>query len=58
MGQHESAFDPYEALARGLALLPNLIGAEIVPGVGHSMIHTEPEWVIGRVVSFFDRYAV
>ena len=54
MGQHESSFDPYKALARGLALLPKLISAEIVPGVGHSMIHSEPGWVIDRVVRFLD----
>ena len=58
MGQHESSFDPYKALARGLALLPNLIAAEIVPGVGHSMIHNEPGWVIDRVARFLDRYAL
>ena len=58
MGQHESSFDPYKALERGLALLPKLIAAEIVPEVGHSMLHTEPDWVIGRVVRFLDRYAV
>ena len=58
MGQHESSFDPYKALARGLELLPNLIAAEIVPGVGHSMIHTEPDWVTARVVRFLDRCAL
>ena len=57
MGQYESSFNPYKALDRGLELLPNLIAAEVVPGVGHSMIHTEPDWVINRVVSFLDRYA-
>ena len=58
MGQYESSFDPYKALARGLESLPNLIAAEVVPGVGHAMLHTEPDWVIGRVVRFLDRYAV
>jgi hypothetical protein len=39
-------------IKRGVELLPNLIKAEIVPGVGHSMIHKEPDWVISRVVDF------
>ena len=58
MGQYESSFNPYKALDRGLELLPNLIAAEVVPGVGHSMIHNKPDWVTGRVVRFLDRYAV
>ena len=58
MGQYESSFNPYKALECGLTLLPNLIAAEIVPGVGHSMLHREPDWVIGRVARFLDRYAV
>ena len=58
LGQYESSFNPYRALERGLRLLPNLIAAEVVPGVGHSMIHSQPDWVIGRVTSFLDRYAV
>ena len=57
MGQYESSFNPYKALARGLALLPNLISAEVVPGVGHSMIHAEPDWVTDRTVRFLDSYA-
>jgi len=58
MGQYESSFDPYKALERGLGLLPNVITAEIVPGVGHSMIHRQPDWVTGRVASFLERYGV
>ena len=58
MGQYESSFNPYKALERGLKLLPNLIAAEVVPGVGHSMIHSQPDWVIGRVAGFLERYAV
>ncbi len=58
MGQYESSFNPYKAVERGLELLPNLIASEIVPGVGHSMIHSEPDWVSGRVVRFLDRHAV
>ena len=58
MGQYESSFNPYKALQRGVELLPELVAAEIVPGVGHSMIHREPDWVTGRVVRFLDRYAV
>jgi len=58
MGQYESSFNPYKAIERGLRLLPNVIAAEVVPGVGHSMIHRQPDWVIGRVISFLERYAV
>jgi pimeloyl-ACP methyl ester carboxylesterase len=58
MGQYESSFDPYKALERGLKLLPSVIAAEVVPGVGHSMIHRQPDWVIGRVAGFLERYAV
>jgi pimeloyl-ACP methyl ester carboxylesterase len=58
LGQYESAMNPYRVLERGLKLLPNLIGAEIVPGVGHSMLHRRPDWVISRVSSFLARYAV
>jgi pimeloyl-ACP methyl ester carboxylesterase len=58
MGQYESSFNPYKALERGLRLLPNLIAAEVVPGVGHSMIHRQPDWVTGRVAGFLERYAV
>jgi pimeloyl-ACP methyl ester carboxylesterase len=58
VGQYESAMNPYRVLGRGLKLLPNLIRAEIVPGVGHSMIHRQPDWVISRVSSFLANYAV
>jgi pimeloyl-ACP methyl ester carboxylesterase len=58
MGQYESTFNPYKALQRGLRLLPHVITAEIVPGVGHSMIHRQPDWVTLRVTSFLERYAV
>jgi len=58
MGQHEVLVNPYQALQRGLRLLPNLVRAEIVPGVGHSMIHKRPNWVTARIISFLDEYAV
>jgi pimeloyl-ACP methyl ester carboxylesterase len=58
MGQYEATFNPYEALERGLRLLPHVIIAEIVPGVGHSMVHKQPDWVTVRVISFLERYAV
>ena len=35
----------------------NVVIAEIVPGVGHSMIHRQPDWVISRVLNFLERYA-
>jgi pimeloyl-ACP methyl ester carboxylesterase len=57
MGQYERSFDPYKAIARGLDLLPNVIAAEIVPGVGHAMVHRQPDWVISRVIGFLESYA-
>jgi pimeloyl-ACP methyl ester carboxylesterase len=57
MGQYEGSFNPYKAIERGLALLPNVIAAEIVPGVGHAMVHRQPDWVIARVTSFLERHA-
>jgi pimeloyl-ACP methyl ester carboxylesterase len=58
LGQYESVMNPYKVIARGLKLLPNLVAAEIVPGVGHSMIHRQPEWVSWRVMDFLARYAL
>jgi pimeloyl-ACP methyl ester carboxylesterase len=58
MGQYEVSFDPYRVIARGVRLLPNLISAEIVPGVGHMMVHPRPGWVMDRILAFFARYAV
>jgi pimeloyl-ACP methyl ester carboxylesterase len=58
MGQYERSFNPYKALARGLDLLPNVTAAEVVPGVGHSMEHRQPDWVINRVLEYLKRYAV
>ena len=56
MGQYEASLNPYKVIERGVELLPNLVSAEIVPGVGHSMIHRQPDWVISRVISFLERY--
>jgi pimeloyl-ACP methyl ester carboxylesterase len=58
MGAYEITFDPYRALKRALRLLPNVTAADIVPGVGHLMVHRQPAWVTGRISSFLDRYAV
>jgi pimeloyl-ACP methyl ester carboxylesterase len=57
MGQYETAMNPYKVIERGVQLLPNMVIAEIVPGVGHSMIHRQPDWVISRVLNFLERYA-
>jgi pimeloyl-ACP methyl ester carboxylesterase len=57
MGQYETAMNPYKVIERGVELLPNVVIAEIVPGVGHSMIHRQPDWVISRVLNFLERYA-
>jgi pimeloyl-ACP methyl ester carboxylesterase len=56
MGQYETAMNPYKVIERGVELLPNLIKAEIVPGVGHSMIHRQPDWVTSRVLNFLNEY--
>jgi len=58
MGQYESLVNPFQTVKRALRLLPNLVQAEIVPGVGHSMLHPRPDWVSGRVIRFLDQYAV
>jgi pimeloyl-ACP methyl ester carboxylesterase len=57
MGQYELSFNPYKAIERGLALLPNVIAAEIVPGVGHARVHRQRDWVVARVTSFLERHA-
>lgn len=58
MGQYERSFDPYKAIRRGLRLMPDVVRAEIVPGVGHSMEHRQPGWVTSRVTTFLEKYAV
>jgi len=58
MGQYEASFNPYKAIERGINLLPKVIAAEIVPDVGHSMEHRQPDWVINRVIDYLDKYAV
>ena len=58
MGEYERSFDPHKAIKRALRLLPNVISAEIVPGVGHAMLHRQADWVSGRVLRFLDMYAV
>jgi hypothetical protein len=58
LGQHEVSFNPCKAIRRGLSLLPNVITAEIVPGVGHAMVHGRPDWVMAPAFSFLERHAV
>jgi pimeloyl-ACP methyl ester carboxylesterase len=58
IGEHEATFDPYKTVRRALRLLPNVTAAEIVPGVGHLMVHRQPAWVTERISSFLERYAV
>ena len=58
VGQYEAAMNPYKVIERGLKLLPNVVIAEIVPGVGHSMIHRQSDWVIWRIMNFLEKYAV
>ena len=58
MGQYETSFNPYRAVKRAVDLLPQVIKAEIVTDVGHSMEHKKPDWVISRVMDFLSEYAV
>jgi len=58
MGQYERSFDPYAVIKRGLTLLPNLIRAEIVPGVGHGMVHRQPDWITARVIRFLESHTI
>jgi pimeloyl-ACP methyl ester carboxylesterase len=58
MGQYETSFDPYKAIKCGVSLMPNVIAAEIVPGVGHAMEHKQPDWVISRVLAYLEKYTV
>jgi len=58
MGQYERSFNPYKAIERALKLLPSVVKTEIVPGVGHSMEHRQPDWVLSRIVDYLAKYAV
>jgi pimeloyl-ACP methyl ester carboxylesterase len=58
MGEYENSFNPYKATRHALRTLPNVIAAEIVPDVGHAMLHRQPDWVTKRVRAFLDRYAL
>ncbi|MGB2964856.1 MAG: alpha/beta hydrolase [Anaerolineales bacterium] len=58
MGQYETSFNPYRAVKRAVDLLPQVMKAEIVPVVGHSMEHKKPDWVISRITDFLNGYAV
>lgn len=58
MGQYERSFNPHKAVERGINLLPNVIKAEIVPGVGHAMEHRQPNWVISRITDYLEKYAI
>lgn len=57
MGQYERSFNPYKAIERGISLLPNVIKAEIVPGVGHTMEHKQPDWVISRMIDYLEKFS-
>jgi pimeloyl-ACP methyl ester carboxylesterase len=58
MGQYEVLVNPYATIQRASRLLPNLVRAEVVPGVGHAMVHQQPDWVRRRVMDFLERHAV
>lgn len=52
MGEHEAAFPPKAVIKRAQSTLPNLVKAEIVPGVGHGMISEDVPLVNERILGF------
>lgn len=52
MGEHEAAFTLNAVIQRAKAVLPNLVQAEIVPGVGHGMITENPALVNEKILGF------
>jgi pimeloyl-ACP methyl ester carboxylesterase len=52
MGEYEAAFAPRAVIRRAQAVLPNLVKAEILPGVGHGMITENPMVVNERIEGF------
>jgi pimeloyl-ACP methyl ester carboxylesterase len=53
MGEYESAFSPpAKVIERAKHTLPNLVCAEILQGVAHSMNGENPELVHGKIRAF------
>lgn len=57
-GEHEAGFNPPAAISRARRLLPRLVRAEIVPGVGHGMIGEDIPRVNGLLLELLRAYAV
>ena len=57
-GEFERSFNPQKAFNRGTKLLPDLVKAEIVLGVGHSMEGKESDWMISRIIPFLEEFGV
>jgi len=58
MGQYEMAFDRRDVMDRALRVLPNLVRAEVIPGVGHGMSEEKPDEVNQRLLDFLEKYGV
>ncbi len=52
MGQYEAAFAPTAVIRRAQRVLPKLVQADILPGVGHGMITENPRMVNERILGF------
>lgn len=53
MGEHEIFFDPERVIAQARRVLPDLRGAEIIPGAGHALASDRAELVSERLARFF-----
>ena len=57
MGEHEVPFSPVEkVISRAKQHLPNLVSADILPGVGHGMNGENPTLVHGKISAFLEQY--
>ncbi len=52
MGEYEAAFHAPSVVKRARQLLPNLVHAEIVRGVGHGMIGEQPALINQKILDF------
>lgn len=52
MGQYEVTFNPQMVIQRARQLIPQLVQAEIVPGVGHGMTGENPTLVHNKITHF------
>jgi pimeloyl-ACP methyl ester carboxylesterase len=52
MGQYEVTFDPRSVIECAQQLIPNLVRAEIVAGVGHGMTGEKPDMINEKILNF------